>query len=443
MIPHIPHIQLKLPFIHPQINEPKLPLFPEQLTKPFKPTIKEILEQYLKNSDPGDHVKMFQKVLDCGTGKLGYHINVCDHCAETKIIPNSCSSSLCPDCQKELAEHWIESRISELLPVPYYQAVFSLPDSLSVFTMYNKKIIFDIFFSAVAAAMNKIPGEKNIEIGFIIVLQTWASSLWFDPHMHVCIPGIGILKNGKLNHYPSKESLPFNEDILSKEFKKVFLEELDAHYFKKNVDENEIISWPDEMKSAGEDETSFKKWISELEQQEWDVNLGKRTYKDPEHLISYIGKRLAISDDQIIGVNSGRVLFEDTKGKKVSLTIEDFVKRLAKHAMPGRYHRIRNYGFLSNGKKTESISRIREELGKALPVIDSETPSSGCTICKKGRMLNVGLILDGGAIKVCEKNIDRLRNKPAWLDQLKEAQNLNDLLPPLRIYLLSKMIEYQ
>jgi len=438
----IPHIQLKLPFILPQINEPKFHLFPEQLTIPFKPTIKEILKQYLKNPDSGDYVKMFQKVLDCGTGKLGYHIKVCDNCGETKIIPNACSSSLCPDCQKENAKRWIENRISELLPVPYYQTVFSLPDSLSVFTMYNKRIVFDIFFFAVAAAMNKKPGEKNIEIGFIIALQTWASSLWFDPHMHVCMPGIGILKNGKLNQYPSKESLPFNEDILSKEFKKVFLEKLEAHYFKKNVDENEIINWPDEMKSIGEDEASFKKWISELEQQKWDVDLGKPTYKDPKHLISYIGKRLPISDDQIIGVKSGRVLFEDTKEKQVSLTIEDFVKRLAKHAMPSRYHKIHNYGFLSNGKKTESINRICEELGKPLPVIESEIPS-GCTICKKGKMLSVGLILDGGAIKICEKNIERLRNKPAWLDQLKEAQNLNDLLLPLRLFLLSKMNEYQ
>ncbi|KPA09722.1 transposase, partial [Candidatus Magnetomorum sp. HK-1] len=266
-----PHTQLNLPFIPTQFNDPVFHFLPEQYASPLKPTIKEILKQYLKRSDADNYLKIFQKVLDCGTGKLGFHINVCDHCAETKIIPNPCSSSLCPDCQKENSEHWINKRISELLPVPYYQTVFSLPDSLSVFTMYNKKIVFDIFFTTVAAAMNKIPGEKNIEIGFIVALQTWASCLWFDPHMHICLPGIGILKNGKLNHYPSKESLPFNEDILREEFKKVFLEKLDDHYFKKNIEEDEVINWPDEMKSIGENETSFKKWIKELEQQEWDV----------------------------------------------------------------------------------------------------------------------------------------------------------------------------
>ena len=218
----------------PQINEPKFHLYPEQLVKPFKPTIREILEKYLKSPDSGDFVEMFQKVLDCGTGKLGFNLKVCDNCAETDTIPLPCSSSLCPDCQKENFEQWVEKRNSELLPVPYYQAVFSLPDSLSVFAMYNKKIVFDLMFYAVSTALKKIPEENKIEIGFIVVLQTWASCLWFDPHMHICIPGIGILKkNGKLNHYPSKENLPFNETILSKEFKKVFVEKLDAHYLKK------------------------------------------------------------------------------------------------------------------------------------------------------------------------------------------------------------------
>ena len=424
----------------PQINEPGFHFYPEQLITPLKPTIKEILEQYLKNPDSGDYVEMFQKVLDCGTGKLGFNIKVCDNCAETDTTPLPCSSCLCPDCQKENFEQWVEKRSSELLPVPYYQGVFSLPDRLSVFAMYNKRIVFDFMFNAVSSALKKIPKEKKIKIGFIVVLQTWASSLWFDPHMHVCIPGVGILeKNGKLNHYPSKESLPFNESILSKEFKKVFLEKLDAHYFKENIDEYEKINWPDEMKSIGENELSFKKWINELEE-EWDVNLGDSTTIDAKHLISYVGRRLPISDDQILGVESGRVLFQDTKDKAVSLTIEDFVKRLAKHALPSGYHRIRNYGFLSNSTKKESLKRICEELGTTFK--EPEKTSESCKACHKGHMLSVGLILKEGGLKICEKNINRLKSKPDWIDQLKIAKNFSSLQAEVRIFLVNKMMKY-
>jgi len=262
--------------------------------------------------------------------------------------------------------------------------------------------------------------------------------------MHICIPGVGILeKNGKLQHYPSKESLPFNEAILSKEFKKIFLEKLDSHFFKEKDEEedNEVINWPDELKLIGQNELSIKKWIKELGEQEWDVKLGNATKTDPKHLISYIGKRLPISDDQIIGVESDRVLFQDTKGKPVSLTIEDFVKRLSKHLLPSRYHRIRNYGFLSNGKKKESLKQICDELGKPYKEPQKNT-SESCIACYKGKMLSVALILKEGALKKCEKNINRLKSRPAWLEELKIAKNVDNLQAGARIFLLNKMMKY-
>ncbi|KPA09940.1 transposase, partial [Candidatus Magnetomorum sp. HK-1] len=135
-------------------------------------------------------------------------------------------------------------------------------------------------------------------------------------------------------------------------------------------------------------------------------------------------------------------LYSQSVSQSVSLTIEDFVKRLAKHSLPSRYHRIRNYGFLSNGKKTESIKLICEELGKPYQEPEKETNTS-CEICHKGKMLSVALlILDGDVVKLHKKNINRLKSKPAWLKQLEEVQSLNKLLPSLRIFLLSKMFKY-
>jgi len=148
----------------PQINEPKFHLHPEHLAKPFNPTIKEILEEYLKKPGSEEYLEIFQKVLDCGTGKLGFNIKICDQCAKTDITPLPCSNGLCSDCQEEISERWIKNRKSELLPIPYYQAVFALPDSLSVFAMYNKKFVFDFLFNAVSAAIKKVPKKKKLNL---------------------------------------------------------------------------------------------------------------------------------------------------------------------------------------------------------------------------------------------------------------------------------------
>jgi hypothetical protein len=410
-------------------------------------SINEIIEIYLDKYPSYHCFNKLNNVIKCGTGKLGYHIDVCDNCAESRAMANPCDNSLCPCCQKRITENWIRNRNSDLLPVPYFHLIFNPPSELSILTMYNKKIVFDIFFNAVAAAINKIPNRDNIEIGYILSLHTSGGNLWFHPHIHVCLPGIGILKDGKLNKYSCKQALPFTEEILSQEFRRSFIDQLKKVYDTKNVEmqecdennENEIeticseddsqITWPPKLKALATDRSEFDRWIEKLEKMEWRAKLGDETQTDAKELLRYIGRRTVITDDEIVEVDSERVIFLD-KGKERELTIQEFVRRLVSHAMPKGLHRIRNYGFLGNNVKEKKISYILGKLGKAAP--KKEKKVNKCQECQKGQMRGVAVILGNERVKTFPEQIEKLKQIPWWLSILKQIESAKEIPDELR-----------
>ena len=426
-------------------------------------SIQEIIDIYLNKHWSYNCFNKLYNVLQCGTGKLGCHIDVCDNCGSSRSIPNPCDHSLCPYCQQRLSENWIENRISELLPVPYYQIVFKLPPALAIFALYNKKIVFDIFFAAVASAMNKIPDRDRIEIGFILSLQTCARNLWFCPHIHVCMPGVGILKNGKVNQYCCKEALPLTEEILSKEFCESFIKQLKKVYEEKNVvtpkceddieyknenqkeietictDDESQLKWPTKLEHLAKDRSEFDKWIAKLENAKWKVNVGDATRKDPKELIRYIGERLAISDDQIVKTDTEKVIFKDKRNKEHELTIEEFIRRLVSHAMPKGYHRIRNYGYLGNNVKEKKGSYILSQLGQTKS--PKSIHKSKCKQCGKGQMRTVAVILGGETVKTFPEQIEKLKQMPSWLSILKEIESAKKIPAELKESIPTWLIE--
>ena len=424
----LPFKQLELPF--PKRSSDGI--VTSNSIPPLQLTIKEIIEMYLYSPVLLDKYEIYsrlQKIIDCKTGKLGYHINICDRCATEESHPNSCNHSLCPECQTNLSERWIKARTPELLPVPYYQFVFSLPNKLNLFAMYNKKIVSDIFFKSVEKAMNEGPKRKGIEIGYISVLEFFAANLWFTPHMHIVVPGLGLLNNGKIQKFISKEYLPTSLEILKEEFCTEFLKRLEDEYLGKAEtrkdllkDEPEKINWPEELKELENNKDEFTKWIEMLKKEEWDVFIGDETKSDAKQLIKYVGKRAAIRDEQIIGANLKKVVFESEHNEKIELTLEEFIRRLANLEMPSRYHRIRNYGFLSNSVKRLKLKEIRQKLGLSEIEIE-EAAESKCKNCGEGVMQTVALILPGQKIITFDKNIDKINIKPEWLSILETMDN--------------------
>ena len=113
--------------------------------------LREHIPDYLaKYRMPPEHYKVVYDILNCRTAYLGGHIEECDHCGTKRNAYNSCSNRHCPKCQTITKEKWLEARKAELLPVPYFHSVFTLPHDLNPVILCNKKVMLRILFKAVS-----------------------------------------------------------------------------------------------------------------------------------------------------------------------------------------------------------------------------------------------------------------------------------------------------
>ena len=134
-------------------------------------------------------------IASCRTARLGDHVLRCDHCAHELNSYNSCRNRHCPKCQAIVRARWLRDRMNELLPVPYFHVVFTIPDSLNPLALRNKAVFYNILFKAAKetlqqAALN--PRNLGARIGFLAILHTWAQNLMDHPHIHCVVPAGGL-----------------------------------------------------------------------------------------------------------------------------------------------------------------------------------------------------------------------------------------------------------
>src|SRR5215467_5956388 len=106
-------------------------------------------------------LKVMSAIESCRTAALGGHVARCEDCAHTIIAYNSCRNRHCPKCQGAAARTWMEEREVELLPVPYFHIVFTLPSAISDIAYHNKRVIYELLFKASAQAMLTIAADKK------------------------------------------------------------------------------------------------------------------------------------------------------------------------------------------------------------------------------------------------------------------------------------------
>src|SRR5258708_4140237 len=146
-----------------------------------------------------DQMKVMSAIERCRTAALGGHVARCEGCAHTVIAYNSCRNRHCPKCQGAAAKEWLAAREADLLPVPYFHVVFTLPAKIGDIAYQNKAAIYDILFTASAETMTAIaadPRHLGARIGITSVLHTWGSALTHHPHVHMIVPGGGISLDG-------------------------------------------------------------------------------------------------------------------------------------------------------------------------------------------------------------------------------------------------------
>ena len=214
-----------------------------------------------------EQTKVLRDIVNCRTAALGGHRCVCDTCGHEDISYNSCRNRHCPKCQGIEKRKWVQARLDDPLPVPYYHVVFTLPDPLFPMCLFNQELIYDLLFDCASGTLltfGRDPKWLGAELGFFGVLHTWGQTLWHHPHGHFVVPGGGINPNGEWVCGKFKGKFLFPVRGLSKVFRRQFIEGLEAAYA-----EGKLV-FPGELKDLQSKE-QFTGWINDLKSKDWEI----------------------------------------------------------------------------------------------------------------------------------------------------------------------------
>jgi hypothetical protein len=322
-------------------------------------------------------LKVMSAIERCRTAVLGGHVAACQDCGHSHIAYNSCRNRHCPKCQGAAAKDWLAARQAELLPVPYYHVVFTLPAPIADIAYHNKAVVYAILFKAAAETLITIaadPRHLGARIGLTAVLHSWGSALTHHPHVHCIVPGGGISLDGKrwLSCRPGF-FLPVR--VLSRLFRRLILEKLIAAH-----EAGRLQFFDDHAELVDHD--AFATYLAPLRKSEWVV-YAKPPFGGPAAVFSYLSRythRVAISNSRLIALDDRGVTFKwkdyRAKGPKpwttMTLAPSEFIRRFLIHVLPSGFHRIRHYGLFANGGRAENLARARELLDLPAPQDQTE-----------------------------------------------------------------------
>ncbi|WP_197432826.1 transposase zinc-binding domain-containing protein, partial [Methylobacterium sp. CCH7-A2] len=175
-------------------------------------------------------LKVIGAIRACRTAALGGHVMRCADCDHPTIAYNSCRNRHCPRCQGTAAKDWLADRQADLLPVPYYHLVFTLPAPIATIAYQNKAEVYGLLFRAAAETLATIaidPRHLGARIGFTSVLHTWGSAMTHHPHLHIIAPGGGLSLDGS-RWIACRPGFFLPVRVLSRLFRRLFLEGLAA-----------------------------------------------------------------------------------------------------------------------------------------------------------------------------------------------------------------------
>jgi hypothetical protein len=324
-----------------------------------------------------DQLKVMSAIERCRTAALGGHVARCEKCSHTIIAYNSCRNRHCPKCQGAAAKEWLAEREAELLPVPYFHVVFTLPGPIADIAYQNKAVIYDLLFKAAAEATLTIaadPKHLGASIGITAVLHTWGSALTHHPHVHMIVPGGGISLDGE-RWIACRPTFFLPVRVLSRLFRRLFLKMLTMAH-----EADRLAFFGD--RAALADKGAFAAFLAPLRKAEWVV-YAKKPFGGPQAVLAYLSRythRVAISNRRLISADQTDVTFKckdyriegPGRYKTMTLPTHEFIRRFLMHVLPKGVHRIRHYGLFANSNRAANIARARELLNAPTPQIQSD-----------------------------------------------------------------------
>lgn len=365
----------------------------------------------------GHYAKVFYDIKHCRDGSFGYRMDRCDNCSSIQILNNSCKNRHCPKCSGISRRRWVNKRMEDLLPVPYYHVVFTLPKQILDLAASNTEIIYNALFKASSETISDFASDPKWmggKTGFYGILHTWGAQLWQHFHVHYIVASAGINSRGELVQPKYKGKFLFPVKAMSVPYRQKFIEALTREVKKGN------LNLPENLKQYNNPE-EFQKWMHHTFPPGWVV-FAKSPFAGPSKVLKYIGMyshRVAISNHRLIKIEKGSVhfkyKFDNKKEKKTEwletrLTPVEFIRRFLLHIVPKNFHRVRHFGLFSNGKCKANISKIRLLLSENNDINKDEESEKlpigkRCPVCKTGRLIHIFI---------------RLRCKVIWFSTIEK-----------------------
>ena len=309
--------------------------------------------------------KIMGAIVACRTPALGGHVEACDDCGVARVAYNSCRNRHCPKCQGAARAQWLVDRQAELLPVPYFHVVFTMPAPIAAIAFQNKATVYAILFSAAAEAMTTLaanPRRLGAQIGFLAVLHTWGQTLTHHPHVHCVVPGGGLSPDGT-RWIAGRPDFFLAVKPLARLFRRLFLERLQKAFALG------ALNFFGEIASLA-DTACWQALLTTTRRIDWVV-YAKKPFGGPAQVLAYLGRythRVAIANSRLVEIDDDNVGFtwkdyrHNDATKIMKLAPDEFIRAFLLHALPDGFHRIRHFGFMANGHRAARLALCRSLL---------------------------------------------------------------------------------
>lgn len=309
--------------------------------------------------------KVWRAIVACRTAALGGHVETCTACGTARHVYHSCRNRHCPTCQTRAKEAWLAARQREVLPVPYFHLVFTLPHALHGL-LEQPRVLYETLFATVAATLTEFAGDARHlggETAFTLVLHTWKQDLGRHVHVHALVAGGALTAAGDWVH--PRRGFLFPVKALSRVFRGKFMAALAA--------QRTAGRWPGLAAEA-----VWRSLKAALYAHDWVV-YAKQPLGGPQQVLEYLGRythRVAISNERLVGITGEAVALRVRQngapgltGTKRTLQVPGttFIGRFLQHVLPKGFKRIRHYGLLAPAHKARRLAQAREALGAPTP----------------------------------------------------------------------------
>ena len=345
--------------------------------------------------------RVLSAISVCRTSVLGGHVLRCDHCAQQVVSYNSCRNRHCPKCQVAARADWLAEREQDLLPVPYFHVVFTLPHELAPLAAQNPARLYGLLFRCAADTLTEIaadPRHLGARLGILAVLHTWSQTLQHHPHVHCVVPGGGPSLDGT-RWIACRPGFFLPVRVLSRLFRGKLLAGLRA------LHAEEPLRLHGKLEPL-RDPDRWAAFLRPLYEKKWVV-YAKAPFGGPAHVLKYLARythRVAIGNSRLVSLHDGNVSFRyrdaahRDRQRVMTVTAVEFLRRFLKHVLPLRFVRVRHYGFLANRCRRTALAHCRTLLDVMPPATDASVPSDAsrrCPFCHRGELVEVRTLLPG------------------------------------------------